>query len=603
LYLKDAVYFAAADSAGFLLSHDGLVQLEATVATDVIDVLLTALRAGRSFDEALAELPVEKHAPAGEFLAVMQDQGLMWSRQWRSPAPALLPQCRLDNPPLVLTGDVALANCVAEALRACEVEVRVAEPAFADAAVASQDRLSIVAEVGAGGKSPMVCHVAVDDAGVCWSVAEDRGESSIPLPQAAFRRAAAHTLNPPSVHAVTHPVPGANVMTIAASQIAQFVIRRSESRPPMGTVTYFDKRTLSTTRHHVTVHPFDLPAKQQDPSESHRNLAESRTLSPQELTDRFQLLSGGRFAAFAALDNAEFCQLPLKVVQARGSDPCKMLSTPPTVLGVGVDQDGAVEQAILQALPTYGSIVVDPRLLLDEHGAFLCGSGIDPTHLLGNLRRESVVAFAPAIELGDAREVLLPATRVFPVLRTGRAQPLPCGSAAGRNWRDALTHGLLQHCVRLTVSVWALRGRQAAVLPVEELTHDPGVQYLVAMARAAGIDLTLRDITGPLGVPVVACTSTSAGTVYGGGADLVDAIRETLTATLFRYQVLGDPVLRIAANVPAPAVWTSHANLASLGPDRLAEALRSLGHTPSVATLDHDQAVSEAFPYVLRVVI
>jgi hypothetical protein len=38
-------------------------------------------------------------------------------------------------------------------------------------------------------------------------------------------------------------------------------------------------------------------------------------------------------------------------------------------------------------------------------------------------------------------------------------------------------------------------------------------------------------------------------------------------------------------------------------PDRLVHALTSLGYTPSVFALDHDQAVHEAFPWVLRVIL
>ena len=78
---------------------------------------------------------------------------------------------------------------------------------------------------------------------------------------------------------------------------------------------------------------------------------------------------------------------------------------------------------------------------------------------------------------------------------------------------------------------------------------------------------------------------------------------------LLSYEV----VMRLDETVPrdvvdsvsteTPAIWTNPAGLAFLSPDRLVHALTSLGYTPSVFALDHDQAVHEAFPYVLRVIL
>jgi hypothetical protein len=127
------------------------------------------------------------------------------------------------------------------------------------------------------------------------------------------------------------------------------------------------------------------------------------------------------------------------------------------------------------------------------------------------------------------------------------------------------------------------------------------VRYLAAMVKAAGIDLTLYDITGPAGVPVVACASTSEETVYGGSLHLVEAVREALTAALFRYQLRSDPVLEAAVST-MPAIWTNPDSSTSVGPDRLVDALTSLGCAPSVFALDHDRAAHKAFPYALRVV-
>jgi YcaO cyclodehydratase, ATP-ad Mg2+-binding len=251
----------------------------------------------------------------------------------------------------------------------------------------------------------------------------------------------------------------------------------------------------------------------------------------------------------------------------------------------------------------YGSIVVDPRLLVDENGTYLGPREGDATRLLGSVRGGSVDAFVRATDLTDGRERLLPARQAFPVLRTPRPSRTPCGTSAALDWREALTHGLLQHCVRLTVSGSSYQARQPTALAAEDFDQDPAVRFLATMVKAAGIDLTLHDITGPAGVPVVACASTSGETVYGGGVHLVEAVREALTAALFRYQLRCDPVLKAAISTATSAIWTNPASSASLNPDRLVHALMGLGCTPSVFALDHDRAVHEAFPYVLRVII
>src|SRR5262249_32375531 len=159
----------------------------------------------------------------------------------------------------------------------------------------------------------------------------------------------------------------------------------------------------------------------------------------------------------------------------------------------------------------------------DGDGTFLCETGSDAKRALARVRSGSIDALVRAIDLSDGREVLLPAERVFPMLRRRRAARIPCGTSAACDWRGALVHGLLQHSVRLTVA--GLASRRGEIMPIrmEEYDWDPVVHFLAAMVRAAGVELDLADVTGPLGVPVVACRSSSGSTVYGGGSRLVDA--------------------------------------------------------------------------------
>lgn len=606
LRLKENTYFAQAGSGSFLLSYEALLRLDETVARDVVDSVMPALTDGRSFHQASAELPAGQQASARDLLSILQDHGLMEATAARSSNPAPLPEGQVSDQSLVVTGDRALSAGFAAALKQCGLNVRVVEPAQVDTVVGSATGLVIEMLAVAAGDSALLCHVAVNDDGVCWSFPDVRRETPTAAPLAAFRRAASLDASTTSSESLAVPLPHETLMTIAAKQIAHNILRPSRARPPAGAVAFLDRRTLRTSTHNVTVHPYDVPANQRTQDESRRDRLELQNGPPlcrPELTERWQLLSDERFGAFADLDDTNFRQLPLKVTLARMSDPCRLLSAPSAVAGVGIDRESARERAILQALAAYASMVVDPRLLVDQNGTFLGPRDGDAARLLGPVRGGSLDAFARAIDLTDGRERLLPAQLAFPVLQTPEPTRTPCGTSAAPDWLQALTHGLVQHCVRLTVTGPSSRARQASALAAEDFDQDSGVQFLAAMVKAAGIDLSLHDITGPAGIPVVACTSASEKTVYGGGAHLVEAVREALTAALFRYQLRCDPTLKAAISTATTAIWTNPASPASLNPDRLVTALTSLGYTPSFLALDHDRAIHQTFPYVLRVIL
>jgi hypothetical protein len=603
-WLKENTYFARADSGSFLLSYHALLRLDETVARDVVDAVMPALTAGRSFRDASAQLPPEQLELATDLLGILRDHDLMAPRAARSSKPAELREGRSRDRSLVITGDDAFATDLAAALQQCGLRVRVVAPARADTEAQSAVGLAFDTLALTERDNGLLCHVAANDDGVCWSIADSRAPTSVPLPPAALHRSA-------SFGATTHPdsattkTPHKAMTTIAAQQIAHSVLRPNEARLPAGAVTFLDRRTLRTSTHAVTVHPYDVPAKQRTRDEFRRyqrELQNDPPLRTQDLAERWRRLSDERFGAFAELDDTRLRQLPLKVTAARMSDPCGLASAPHAVVGVGIDKESAQERAIVEALAAYGSIVVDPRLLVDKNGTFLGPREGDARQLLRPVRAGSVDAFVRAIDLTNQRERLLPAHHAFPVLRAPESFRTPCGTSAALEWRQALAHGLLQHCVRLTVAGSSRQPRQPAVLATEDFDDDSGVRFLTTMVKAAGLSLTLHDITGPAGIPVVACASAFGGPVYGGGASLVEAVREALTAALLYYQRRSDPVLK-AVTSSMPATWTNPASSASLNPGQLVAVLTGLGYTPSVFALDHDRVVHEAFPCVLRVML
>ena len=414
------------------------------------------------------------------------------------------------------------------------------------------------------GDSALLCHVAADDEGVCWSFTDVRSVTPVPPPLAAFRRAAAPGAKAASFDASGLRISHETFTAIAAKQIVHG-IGPSRVRPAAGMVTFLDRRTLGTSTHNVTVHPFDVPAKPQTRDEFLRDLLGLQNGSPfcrQELTGRWQRLSDKRFGAFADLDDSNFRQLPLKVSLARISDPCSLLPAPPAVVGVGIDPESARVRAIVQALVTYGSIVVDPRLLVDENGAFLGPREGDATRLLGSVRGGSVDAFVRAVGLTDGRERLLPVQLAFPVLRTPQPTRAPCGASAALGWRQALTHGLIQHCVRLTVSDSSFQTRKASC------SVSRGLRPRLRCAISCRNGESCRHRPHPARHHRT-CRDPGRGVCiefgeYGlrRGVHLVEAVREALTAALFCYQLRCDPVLKAAIPTGASAFGRIRANSA-----------------------------------------
>jgi len=583
------------------------MRLDEVVARDVADSMLPALADGQSVQEASAQLTSEQRATARDLLGILQDHGLLVATAAeRSAGPAPIPEPHPGDQSLVVAGDGALLAGLAAVLRQCGRDVRIAEPGPADTAPRPADGLASQTLAVADGESPPFCHVATNDDGVCWSFADARDRAPVAPALGAFRRAASWGATTECFADPGSRISPETFMTIAAQQIARHILRPDRARLPAGAVAFLDRRTLRTSTHNVTAHPYDVPARQRTQDELRRDLREVRDgppLGQRELIERWQRLSDKRFGAFAELDDAGFRQLPLKVTLARMSDPCGLLPAPSAVVGVGSDSESARERAMLQALAAYGCSVVDPRLLVDDTGTFLGPPDGDAARLLRSVRDGSVDAFVRAIDLTNGRERLLPAQWVFPGLRAPGPGPAPWGTSAALDWQQALTNGLLQHCVRLSVSARSFRTRLSSALAAEEFDHDSGVRYLAAMVRASAIDVTLHKFTGPTGIPIVACALTSGETVYGVGVDLVEAVREALTAALFRYQLRCDSALDAIVSTATPEIWTNPSGPAAVSPDRLVHALAGMGYRPCVFALDHDRAVHEAFPYVLRVVL
>ncbi len=250
---------------------------------------MPALTEGRSFQQASAQLPAEYQASARDLLGILQDHGLMVATATRSLEPAPLPDGLTSDLSLVVTGDEALSTGLAAVLEQCGLNVG-------------------MSAATAGGNA-LLCHVAANDDGLCWSFADVRSKTPAALPLAAFRRAASFGATRASWGGLSVQISPEALTAVAARQIARRILRPSGAQPPTGTVTFLDRRTLRTSTHYVTVHPYDAPADQRTQGEFWRDQRDPHngpSLSQHELPSRWQRLSDQRFGAFAELDDTLF---------------------------------------------------------------------------------------------------------------------------------------------------------------------------------------------------------------------------------------------------------------------------------------------------------
>jgi hypothetical protein len=584
LQLRGHCYFAPTGSGSYVLADEGLLRLDESVDPEVVDAVMPELATGRPFDHVSEELAAEHQASANRLLNVLLYHGLIESGAEGSAECPELADVAQSEECFVVSGPGEACAAFAASLRECGLEVRVGESS-------TSAGLSIWMVGGSDGERRRICQVAATGEGVCWSFVENSDEPLVHLPLAALRRS--ESLAPPG------PIPDAmppTALKVAAKQIAYQLRRPRRTQAPTGTLTFLDGLTLLSSTHKAVPHPYQVPTRHEAREHGHR-------ISNDELTERWQQLSDDRFGAFTELSEANLSQLPLKVTLARTSDPCGLLRSSPTVVGVGTDRARARGRAILEAVGAYGSLVIDPRRLLDRNGGNLCDDDSDPVIALEKVRERSIDAFVRAADLHDGQERLILAQEAFPILERRPAITTPCGTSAAIDWQGALINGLLQHCVRLTVASRGSRRPEIRLLDITDFDSDAEVGFLSAMVHAARVHLTLEDITGALGVPVVSATSSSGPTVYGGGGRMVDAVKQALMGTLYCYQWRQDAALRAVMTTPKGDIWTDPSGSSGSSPNCLVESLRHQGYTASVVALDHDREVHELFPYTLRVVV
>lgn len=363
----------------------------------------------------------------------------------------------------------------------------------------------------------------------------------------------------------------ASHLGLAAFTALTGIVGTTEAADAARTVTRIDLETLRTSTHTFLPHPTAAPARPETREEFTRRierLGATAALDEDVFSRRAARCFDPYVGVLRDLDEGEFTQVPLNVTEAvpraEGAAP---------VHGAGTGFATARRGAALRGLASYAAHRPDERRY---------GPG------------GTVWGWAPDARRAEA----VAACRVF-------ATDHEVGVAARLSWDDAVADGLAQHCVRLAlrdVAQGRSRPRPVRLRPDALATGEARLLDLLSSSRGS---VEVADIGEALGVPVLAW--------WQGGRLAATTCGETAVVEGLRAVLLDRQAVMTGEPAYAPARWTQFGapvagdESAELpvpaGPERMVEALRSRGARPLVVPLDHDPAVHEVLPFVVRVVI
>ncbi|MFH9424147.1 hypothetical protein [Streptomyces sp. NPDC017529] len=334
-------------------------------------------------------------------------------------------------------------------------------------------------------------------------------------------------------------------------------------------LTRIDLETLRTSAHSFLPHPSAVDAPEESAEEFGQRierLGSAAPLSGTEFSARAATCFDRYTGVLRALEEGDLTQLPLNVTEAVRPE-----GTGERVFGWGTGFAEARQRAALRGLARYAVTAPDPRRFAD-------GGSVRGWDLVG----KEVTA--------------VPAGDVF--------VPGP-GVAAALDWTEAVTAAVAQQCARLAVEDVRRGVVEAVPLDVAGAPLEEAGRRHLDMLRTADGEVVAADIGAGLGVPVLAWWQGGRpiGVTCGPGAvtdglELALLDRQSVLTGESVYAPAPDSGLGAPPGAPAGAAVPAGAELPAL-----VEALASRGKPPVVVPLDHDPAVHEVLPYIVRVVL
>ncbi|OJF15581.1 TOMM precursor leader peptide-binding protein [Couchioplanes caeruleus] len=403
--------------------------------------------------------------------------------------------------------------------------------------------------------------------------------------------------------AVTSEFLAGPTAAIVAHQAAFEIFKHVTGAGPLETdaaMVRIDLETLQSANHPVTAHPLcsvhgaEPVRSDADFLAAVRRLAEGAEISADAFSTAAAACFDERTGLLGSLDEGDWGQLPLKVSRAEYAD---------ALLRPGLDRERLAAVAVATDFTEARARATRRACELYAASAVRAGTGGDSLVQGWDLFGD------------DVRGV--PATDAFPVLRGAlpTVDDVP-GLASGFTWDEAVSRGLLGWAARITLAEIGDATRPFPRVDVAAAGRTELVPRFLDMLDVLGVDPTVYDITGSLGVPtLIACAgTTSVGSASGyDRAALVEAVLEQ---ALRHHQAEADKWPAYAIDGPS-LLPRLPADLRGAPADRDDDAVREWpeirrellarfrdgGHRPVVVPLDHDPVMHEVLPYIVNVVM
>ncbi|GCE08029.1 TOMM precursor leader peptide-binding protein [Dictyobacter aurantiacus] len=326
-----------------------------------------------------------------------------------------------------------------------------------------------------------------------------------------------------------------------------------------------------------------------------------------------------RLGLFTLTSAENFVQMPLTVFQVNVSNPMLLehLREPLMITAADLDATASGLYASRTACERYLAEIVDQRRLLTTKQArqqaepmIAPDRFIDPAPLA-----QADELWTWAFNLYSARACLVPAPQVFYALhQREREIALPRGTASGMDWYEAACHGLLDWCHHLTIEQLTASAQPYPRVDLSHTALSATGTHLARLLEIADVQLEIYNVTGPLGVPTFAFCVDDRIIAYSTHCEATQALQVGMQRVLQHYQSIQyqqpayavTPPIDLPRNLrgqqvsipdyPCPAAWSDRLTW-------LLQKLRSHHLYACVVPLDHDPALAEIFPFVVRVLL
>lgn len=630
--LRPDAYFAAVPDGAYWLTNRGPVLLTGRGITEWVERLSPFLDGQRSLDELTSRLAQDQAAFVSKVVHALYEQGIVkdvtgeqlsaepassphpaelrFIDYFRDSAAARFERYRASRALLIGAGPSLIA-CLAAARRSGLSEVRVA---VTDDCTTDLDRLGDVDHLLIDTQEENRLPELLTDAHVVVHVTHQAGMSRArmlaracehtdtllaqvitvgtgawigPLPlsgevswEAVWRRISQEPPEdqPPEIS----PAAAAALAAQLFHRLFREVTGLVESEDNQSLMSRLDLLDLRTTTHRVLPHPYARPARARTAAEFRQaidTLHRGPRLDAETFSRRAATLVDERLGPFLRIGEGHFSQVPLHVCEVTVADPIGMPArrAPVSRIAGGPDFATARYRAALHGFVAYCARFIDPRRLLTAENTW-------------------------GLRLTDDEPCLVPVESAFPAVSTRSAGDVtPVGAAAGYDWADAVTAGLVDWGREVTIAALPISGQPLSTVDVENAgLDDVGYRYRRLLAEL-NEPLVVYDITGSLGLPTFAFCLGTSPVRYTSAPQAADALRDGLEKTLLPRQ----------AQLSAPPLPESLRGDGTPGrllpPDidvpTLVKALHRDGWVPIAVPLDHDPEITRIMPYVVQVVL